>query len=60
LKRAIRGMLPDYRLGRGRDAWKRIRCYNGIPEEYKDQKFVPLKTKTSLKHIELKELKQKV
>jgi len=60
LKRAIRGMLPNYRLGRGRDAWKRIKCYIGIPAEYKEEKLVQLKTKTSAKHIGLEELKRKL
>ena len=60
LKRAIRGMLPDYRLGRGREAWKRILCFNGVPEEYKNEKFVKLKEKPSAKHISLEELKKKL
>ena len=34
VKRAIRGMLPDHREGRGRDAFKRIRCYNEVPTEF--------------------------
>ena len=60
LKRSIRGMLPDYKLGRGRDAWKIIRCFNEIPEEYKDEKLMSLKSKTLIKHITLKELKEKL
>jgi large subunit ribosomal protein L13 len=35
MKRMIRGMLP-YKKGRGRDALKRIKCYNKIPFELKD------------------------
>jgi len=35
VKRSIRGMLPNYREGRGRQAWKRIKCYVGIPKELK-------------------------
>ena len=38
LKRTIRGMLPDFRIGKGREAWKRIRCYIGVPEEFKKEK----------------------
>lgn len=60
LKRAIRGMLPDYRLGRGRQAWKKIICFNQIPEEYKNEKLTKLKEKTSAKHISLTELKKKL
>lgn len=33
VKRAIRGMLPNYREGRGRIAYKKIRCYVGVPKE---------------------------
>lgn len=32
LKRTIRGMLP-HKQARGRDALKRIRCYNAVPAE---------------------------
>lgn len=40
VKRAIRGMLPDHRKGRGKQALKRIKCYDGIPKEFeKDKKF---------------------
>ncbi len=38
VKRAIRGMLP-HKSARGREALKRIKCYAGIPEEFKDAKF---------------------
>jgi large subunit ribosomal protein L13 len=34
VKRAIRGMLPNYRTGRGREALKRIKCYSGVPVEF--------------------------
>ena len=37
VKRAIRGMLP-YKKGRGREAFKNIKCYMGVPDELKDQK----------------------
>jgi len=36
VKRAIRGMLPNHRLGRGKEALSRIRCYVGIPKEFQD------------------------
>lgn len=60
LKRTIRGMLPNYRNGRGRDAWKRIKCYLGIPEEYKEEKLTVLKVKLPKKYVTLKELKEKL
>lgn len=37
VKRAIRGMLPHQ--SRGLDAFRRIKCYIGVPEELKNKKF---------------------
>ena len=37
VQRAIRGMLP-YKKGRGREAFKNIKCYMGVPDELKGQK----------------------
>jgi len=34
VKWAIRGMLPNYRKGRGKEAFKRIKCYNELPREF--------------------------
>ena len=56
MKRAIRGMLPDYRVGRGREAWKRIKCYVGIPEEFKNEKMVKMEGKIPFKIMTIKEL----
>ena len=36
LKRMIRGMLP-YKLGKGRAAFKRIKCYKGVPKAFQDK-----------------------
>ena len=36
LKRTIRGMLPDHRRGRGKEILKKIMCFSGIPEKYKE------------------------
>ena len=33
-------MLPEHRYGRGREAFKRILCYNKIPKEYEDLKKI--------------------
>jgi len=53
MKRCIRGMLPDFRIGRGREAWKRIKCYNGIPEEFKKEKLIKIKEKSPKKIMTL-------
>ena len=40
VKRAIRGMLPNYRGGRGAIAYKKIKCYVGIPKEFEGAKKI--------------------
>ena len=55
VKRTIRGMLPDHRKGRGKEALRRVKCYIGIPEEFKDsKKIIAGKEKTS-KYSQIKE-----
>ncbi|MBU1136591.1 MAG: 50S ribosomal protein L13 [Nanoarchaeota archaeon] len=39
LKRTIKGMIPN-KKGRGREIFKEIRCYNEIPEEFKNKKMI--------------------
>ncbi len=41
VRRIIRGMLP-YPKPRGREAYKRIRVYLGVPEEYADKEKIVL------------------
>lgn len=50
VKRAIRGMLPNHRKGRGKIALKRIKCYSGEPEEFKAKGKVELK-RDFTKHV---------
>src|SRR3989338_9409615 len=37
LRRIVRGMLP-YKQYKGKEAFKRIMCYNSIPDSLKDKK----------------------
>ena len=37
VRRTIRGMLP-YKQEKGRNAFRSIKCYIGVPEEFKDKK----------------------
>ena len=60
LKRAIRGMLPDHRKGQGKETLKRIKCYDGIPEEFKEEKMMKVNAPKKLKFMELKELASKI
>lgn len=38
VKRTVRGMIP-YQTSHGRAAFKKLKCYIGIPEEFKGKKF---------------------
>jgi len=55
VKRVIRGMLPNYRVGRGRVALKRIKCYVGIPKELEGKKGI-LMERNITKGVQVKEI----
>tara|TARA_Y100000310_G_C20224112_1_gene597088 strand:- start:153 stop:557 length:405 start_codon:yes stop_codon:yes gene_type:complete len=40
VKRCVRGMLPNHRQGRGKEAFGRIKCYDGVPKEYEESKKI--------------------
>ena len=40
VKRSIRGMLPDHREGRGKIAFKKIKCYVGVPKEFQESQKI--------------------
>jgi large subunit ribosomal protein L13 len=42
VKRSIRGMLP-YKKDRGIEAFKNIKCYRGVPQTLKGQKYETIK-----------------
>jgi len=42
VKRTIRGMIP-YQTSHGKDAFKRLKCYIGIPKEFEGKKFEMVK-----------------
>ncbi len=52
VRRTIRGMLP-YKQERGMKAYKRIKCFMGLPESYKNQ---PLETVPGANYSKLKTL----
>lgn len=59
VKKTIRGMLPDYREGRGRKAFKKIKCYDETPKEFESTKKISGARKLSLranKFIRVEEL----
>jgi large subunit ribosomal protein L13 len=55
VKRAIRGMLPNHREGRGAIAWKKIRCYNSVPKELEGKEITQLDKVKKIKYSEVKE-----
>lgn len=58
VKRTIRGMLPNYRFGRGREAFKRIKCYNFIPKEFEHAKKIVAGKEKKSKFVSVGELKK--
>ena len=56
VKRTIRGMLP-YKQMRGRDALKRVMCFNDTPEKYADVKKIKAGKQKKIKTIRLNDLK---
>jgi len=59
VKRAIRGMLPDHRSGRGKVAFQKIKCYVGIPKEFEGKELQKVEIKHPIKFAEVKEFTKK-
>lgn len=64
VKRIIRGMLP-YKRERGKDAFKRLRCYVRVPDALKNEKLVTVKEAhisklPSLKYLDLKTISKTI
>ena len=55
VKRTIRGMLPHTQT-RGLLAFKRIRGYNGMPEEYKDVKKIKAGKEKHIKTVRMEDI----
>jgi len=57
VKRTIRGMIP-YQTPHGREAFKRLKCYIGVPKEFEGKKFEIGKEakKQSVNHMTIEEL----
>ena len=48
VRRAIRGMLP-WKITRGREAYKKVLCYIGVPLELQGKSMVEVKTASAVK-----------
>ena len=59
VKRTIRGML-SYKQGRGREAFKRIKCYLGVPGEFEDSKKITSGKEKNIKTIKLGDLSTRI
>lgn len=53
VKRTVRGMLPNHREGRGKEALKRIKCYSKVPENMKDLKLIEVHKDKKIKFSEV-------
>lgn len=60
VKRTIRGMLPNFREGKGKEAFKRIICYKGVPEEYKEKKAIKAGKEKNTSYISVNEISSKI
>ena len=62
-KRALRGMLP-YRKPKGKSAYKRVKIYTDIPEEYSDKQYRKISTadasKLKCRYILLEDLSKEI
>ncbi len=59
VKRTIRGML-SHRQGRGADAFKRVMCFDDVPQEYMEAKKIQSGRETTKKSIKLKDLSREI
>lgn len=50
VRRTIRGMLP-FKRSRGRDAFKKIKCHMGVPENLRNEKVLRVENANSEKLI---------
>ena len=58
VKRTIRGMLPEHRFGRGREAFKKIKCFTKTPQEFQGKEMISMKEKRT-KFVQVKHVSKK-
>ena len=59
VKRTIRGML-SHKQGRGADAFKKIRCYEGVPKELVESKKESVAQSTGMISLTLAEISEEL
>lgn len=55
VKRVVRGMVPNFREGRGKAAFSRLKCYNKVPKEFEDVEKIKYKREKPMKFSKVKE-----
>ena len=53
VRRCIRGMLP-WKQARGKEAFKRVMCYRGVPSEFASQEIITIREASASKLPTLK------
>lgn len=59
LRRAIRGMIERKRTT-GREAFKNIKCYEGLPKEFEKKEKIKLEKQEAIKFITLEKLSKQL
>ncbi len=59
VKRTIRGML-SYKEGRGAQAFKKIKCYEGVPKEFAESQKESLNKANHISTTSLKEISEEL
>jgi large subunit ribosomal protein L13 len=58
VKHAIRGMFPNFREGRGREALKRVKCYNETPREFESKQIIKFESRNPKKSVKLESIRK--
>ena len=56
VKRCIRGMIPHHDHGRGREAFRRIKCYPNVPQEFEGKEKISLQKENRKKFAYVKDV----
>ncbi len=56
VKTTIRGMLPNYRLGRGKIAFEKIKCYSDVPKEFENSEKISIAKDKKKVFVKIKEV----
>lgn len=60
VKKSIRGMLPDHRRGFGKQAFKKVMCYDDCPEEFIDKEKINFQRPKHNKYVRINKMIEKL